>query len=298
VTTAPASLAEALAALQGQLPRVAKAHEAKVETRTGGNYKYAYADLTDVSAVLLPLLAKLGLSFTACPTLRDDSGEFVLTYHLWHVSGGDIMGWYPLPDPARVGPQDLGKAITYARRYALCAITGLAPGGDDDDAAGQQEAKARPRNVPDKQLASEGRMTRAQASEHDRTKADTLRGSRRAERSRPKAPDPDSDPWATDAPVDGHRAAALRETVSGPDLTDPEDKPGTILPAQHRAIESTLTKLGIGLDDRGPRHEAVCKLLDLPGLPPHPETGAPSMLGLSFTQAADALRMLQEPAHA
>jgi hypothetical protein len=214
----PARLAEALAALQGRLPRVAKEHTAKVETKTGGNYKYAYADLTDVSAALLPILSTLGLSFTSCPTIME-GGRFALSYRLIHVSGEDIGGQYPLPDPDRLGPQDLGKAITYARRYALCAVTGLAPGGDDDDAgAAQQEHHKQPRNVPDAQLAANGQMTRAQKAEHERLAADTMRGGK-AERSHPRGPDPD-DPWAQDAPVDHQRAAALRRDLDDrPEVT-------------------------------------------------------------------------------
>jgi hypothetical protein len=283
--TAPASLAEALAALQGQLPRVAKGHEAKVETRTGGNYKYAYADLTDCSAVLLPLLSKLGLSFITAPTVLGDS--FMLRYQLLHVTGEEISGFYPLPDPARVGPQDLGKAITYARRYALCAVTGLAPGGDDDDAQGQQDATARPRNVPDAQLAAEGRMTRAQAAEHKRLEADTKRQPKRAERVRPTAPDPD-DPWAQDEPVTPERAQRLRENLNGADLTDPEDKPGTMNDGQHKAIERMMTFVGADPKDRPGRHGLAMSLLGLPDLA--------SMTDLSYSQAADLIKMLNDQA--
>jgi ERF superfamily protein len=204
----PGRLAEALAALQGRLPRVAKEHTAKVETKTGGNYKYAYADLTDVSAAILPILGSLGLSFTSCPTIME-GGRFALSYRLIHVSGEDIGGQYPLPDPDRLGPQDLGKAITYARRYALCAVTGLAPGGDDDDAgAAQQEHQQLPRTGTNAELRAGGRMDRKQKADHEHLAADTVRGGQ-VERSHPRGPDPD-DPWAQDAPVDHQRAAALR----------------------------------------------------------------------------------------
>jgi hypothetical protein len=119
----PKSLSEALSALQAQLPRVAKTADAQYGK---------YADLTMVSEAILPLLASLGLSFTCCPTY-DDSDRFVLSYRLAHVTDtGFIGGRYPLP--ATGTPQQIGSAITYARRYALCAVTGLAPGGDDDDA--------------------------------------------------------------------------------------------------------------------------------------------------------------------
>ena len=241
----PGTLTEALAQLQGRLPRVAKEHTAKVETKTGGNYKYAYADLTDVSAALLPVMSALGLSFSSAPTIHAETGRFVLAYRLWHVNGDVLAGSYPLPDPDRLGPQDLGKAITYARRYALCAVTGLAPGGDDDDAGGvQQEHQRQPRNVPDAQLAAGGQMTRGQKAEHERLAADTVRDPKRAERSHPRGPDPD-DPWAQDAPMDHQRAAAMRASLDGRDLTDPEDKPGSSTLEQQQQIAIRLAGKGI-----------------------------------------------------
>src|SRR5579863_7052788 len=284
----PGTLAEALAQLQGRLPRVAKEHTAKVETKTGGNYKYAYADLTDVSAAILPILSELGLSFTARPSILtvDGVNRFVLHYSLLHISGSELSGTYPLPDPDRLGPQDLGKAITYARRYSLTAITGLAPGGDDDDAGmAQQEHQRQPRNVPDAQLAGSGQMTRGQKAEHERLAADTVRDPKRAERSHPRGPDPD-DPWAQDAPVDPERAAALRGSLTGPELTDSEDKPGSMLDGQHRAIEMLLGKLGIPREARADRHAQVSVLLGL-------AEDFGSMSDLSFTQAAEAIRLLQ-----
>lgn len=167
----PKTLSEALSALQAHLPRVAKENTAKVESQTGRGYSYKYADLTDVTEAIMPLMAQLGLSFVACPTIWTD--RFVLAYQLLHTGGESISGWYPLPSSG--ASQEIGKAVTYARRYALCAVTGLAPGGDDDDAAANLRADGLPVNrdgslsrsqTSDDEKATAGVMTAGQAKEH------------------------------------------------------------------------------------------------------------------------------------
>lgn len=129
-------LAAALAAVQEKLPHIAKDQEADT-----GTYKYSYADLATVSQAVLPLLGANGLAFTSFPTVVD--GKFVLRYQLLHKSGERLGGEYPLGGG---NAQAVGSSITYARRYALCAVTGVAPDDDDDAAAavaGQDVAQAR-----------------------------------------------------------------------------------------------------------------------------------------------------------
>lgn len=118
-------LLSALHELQQHLPVVAKGNTADT-----GKYKYKYADLNDVQEAIFPLLETYGLTWTTAPTLTP--AGFALHYSLRHSSGDAIEGDYHLPAGT---PQEIGSAITYARRYALCAVTGLAPGGDDDDGA-------------------------------------------------------------------------------------------------------------------------------------------------------------------
>jgi ERF superfamily len=131
MTDQPSTLAEALALLQAELPPIAKASTAQYGK---------YADLADVTKQIMPKLGALGLSFTARPTLTDHG--FVLAYELRHVSDeAGIGGEYPLPGVEK-GPQALGSAITYARRYCLCAVTGVAPDADDDDAAAAEQQAA------------------------------------------------------------------------------------------------------------------------------------------------------------
>lgn len=132
------NLAAALARFQEKLPQIKKTETAQVRSEKG-NYTYTYADLADVSAQIMPLLGEVGLAFLCRPTNTAD-GRFVLTYSLLHVSGEREDGEYPLPTGG--SPQQLGSAITYGRRYCLCAVTGAAPDNDDDDAAAAQRPSA------------------------------------------------------------------------------------------------------------------------------------------------------------
>jgi ERF superfamily len=211
------TLAEALAALQARLPRVAKTADAQYGK---------YADLTVVSEALMPVMSELGLSFTGCPTVRDD-GKFVLAYALHHTSGEGLEGFYPLPTSGT--PQQVGSAITYARRYTLCAVTGLAPGGDDDDGQGaEQEHQQRLRQPVSAQDRERAKTTHL--------KARTLRLARAQE----------EDPWAQDAPVDGQRAAELRGRLEREDsLPPPEQQPGSSNPKQHQQLGILYGQIGI-----------------------------------------------------
>lgn len=258
------TLAEALVTLQARLPRVAKTADAQYGK---------YADLTMVSEALLPLLASVGLSFTARPTLSGES-KFVLLYSLMHSSGDELSGEYPLPSSG--SPQQIGSAITYARRYSLCAVTGLAPGGDDDDGqAGEQGhvEQRKPRNVPDAELAAGGRMTRAEKSAHEQLAKETLAGGK-AERSRPRGPDPD-DPWAQDRPVDGQRAAEIRGEA--------EERPGSSNPGQWQQLAILYGQIRLT-----GRELRLADLTDRTGR----EIG--SAKDLSFAEAESAIRALRE----
>lgn len=137
------SLAAALAAVQSKLPEIGKSKTATVQTRAGGSYSYSYADLAEISRSVLPLLGAAGLAWMTKPTLTED-GKLVLAYALVHGRSGEREeGTYPLPQNG--SPQELGSAITYGRRYCLCAVVGVAAEQDDDDG---RAATERGRSLP------------------------------------------------------------------------------------------------------------------------------------------------------
>lgn len=104
--------------------------------RTNPHFKSKYADLASVLEAIREPLASNGLSITQTTQLRD--AGLVLVTALRHASGQWIESEYPLP--ATVRPQELGSALTYARRYSLSAITCIA--ADDDDDGNAAEAAA------------------------------------------------------------------------------------------------------------------------------------------------------------
>src|SRR5882762_11184461 len=66
--------------------------------------------------------------------IDQDSGQIRLTTLLAHASGEWISSDWPVCPVSEIGtPHRMGKALTYARRYALFALVGIA-GEDDLDA--------------------------------------------------------------------------------------------------------------------------------------------------------------------
>lgn len=132
----PASLFEALARFQADLPKIIKG-----QTADTGKYVYDYADLADVSDAVLKAIGKLGMFFFAKPLHRQEDGKFGLEYTLGHISGEREDGWWELRSDLPM--QQMGGMITYARRYVLLAVTGAAPAGDDNDAADTSDVPSR-----------------------------------------------------------------------------------------------------------------------------------------------------------
>lgn len=125
------ALAAALAAAQGEFPPIPRAAENPF-------FHSRYADLASVRAAVTPVLAAHGLAVTQHPIITDSGPG--LTTMLVHESGQWISSTMLLC-MAKADPQGQGSAITYARRYALSAILGVASEEDDD---GQAAMPAQP----------------------------------------------------------------------------------------------------------------------------------------------------------
>jgi hypothetical protein len=129
-------LASALAKAQGEF------EHAKKDVKNAF-FKTNYADLASCMDAAKKPLSNNGLSVTQL-TDYDESGKLYLNTILMHSSGEWLSGRYPI-NPVKNDPQGVGSAITYARRYAFSAITGIAADDDDGNAAsGNKEKQNQP----------------------------------------------------------------------------------------------------------------------------------------------------------
>lgn len=130
-------LAAALAKAQAKMTNPKKTRSVKVNIKGGGSYTYRYAELAEVIDNARESLTANGLSVVQLTVCGD--GRNTLVTRLLHSSGQYLESTYPLPVGAAA--QEMGSAITYARRYSLCAILGIAADDDDDGAAGNDAGR-------------------------------------------------------------------------------------------------------------------------------------------------------------
>jgi ERF superfamily len=90
-------------------------------------FKSSYATLNDIQTKIKPALIKTGLFITQS---LEQTGLITTLYDL---DGNYETFCYPMPKYETQSSQELGSAITYARRYALGAILDLIINDPSDD---------------------------------------------------------------------------------------------------------------------------------------------------------------------
>lgn len=120
-----AELAAALATAQGEF-------EAATKEKENPAFKSKYADLSACIESVRAPLAKHGLSVVQ--VIMPQEQDVMLCTKLIHKSGEWIASYYPIVGEWGL-PQKIGSAITYARRYTLCALLQIAQEDDDAESA-------------------------------------------------------------------------------------------------------------------------------------------------------------------
>jgi hypothetical protein len=113
---------KALVAAVGELSNVAK-------TAANPYFKSKYAPLDAIIDATRPILKKHGLAVIQQPLFSEGTAgvETTIIHEGGYSSTSTLL--LPLKDQS---PQGVGSAITYARRYALAAVLGIASEDDDD----------------------------------------------------------------------------------------------------------------------------------------------------------------------
>jgi len=125
---------KALANFQHQCPIIRK--------KTSG-YGYKYADLPEIQSTVLPLLHKVGLTYSQGLDTNPKTNNNAVVTTIFHIESGEFKETYfDIPQADLKGQnvyQSLGSGITYLRRYSLGAALGIVI--DEDNDASEKRAK-------------------------------------------------------------------------------------------------------------------------------------------------------------
>lgn len=119
------------------------------ETAQAGKKTYKYLNLATVLKTIKPVFEKHGLAFSQRVTF-DNTGEarqVIGTVETIIFDNEEQMVACSYPFFVTGDPQQVGSAITYARRYSLYAVLGIFPDKDDDGAYAQQRYKTADRTI-------------------------------------------------------------------------------------------------------------------------------------------------------
>ena len=178
--TDKSELFDALARAQGNFEQVKKSGKANIPTKSGANYTYNFAKLSDVLGATIPALNAEGIYFSQHPnySLNGNGAMVTIVSTLSHKSGASISHesiplFYNMNDAKQAG-----SVMTYLRRYGACQLLGI-EGDDDDDAhvatmnnsynnykskqPAAKQAPRQPQQAPQAQVPRQPQATQAQA---------------------------------------------------------------------------------------------------------------------------------------
>ena len=134
---------ESIANLAAALCHAQAAFTIAIKSKVNPFFKSKYADLQTVWDAALPGLTANGLSVVQMPSGLP-SGAVVLQTMLLHSSGEWICDEGVVMTPAKLDPQGIAAAITYARRAGFQTLLGVVADEDDD---GEQISRV-PQSAP------------------------------------------------------------------------------------------------------------------------------------------------------
>ena len=175
------AIAAALAKAQAELTNPEKSLTATIADghRGQGQHSFRYAPLSSGLDIVRKTLGQHEIATVQTTAIDQSVGLVRLTTVLAHASGEWIASDWPVCAVSEIAaPHRMGAALTYARRYALFTLVGIA--GEDDVDAPDLVTPPQPTSGPD-QMKTNGQVNggggignggrnqfqRAQAGRHD-----------------------------------------------------------------------------------------------------------------------------------
>ena len=125
-------------------------------------FKSKYADLASVMDAIRIPFAENELAVTQL--IEEKEGKHFLITMLMHSSGEFVRSSYPLVIKDLNNPQSIGSTVTYARRYNLAAVAGVAQIDDDGEAANNR-IHEKPAEKEKKVLVNHAPVTKSEISD-------------------------------------------------------------------------------------------------------------------------------------
>lgn len=125
------------------------------ETAQAGNRTYKYLNLATILKTIKPVFEKHGLAFSQRVTFDNtvESRQVIGTVETIIFDDEEQMVACSYPFFVTGDPQQVGSAITYARRYSLYAVLGIFPDKDDDGQYAKQRYETADRAISAEQYA-------------------------------------------------------------------------------------------------------------------------------------------------
>jgi hypothetical protein len=272
-----ASLAGALAKAQAELTNPEKSLFATIRPQSSGEAErsFRYASLASGLDVVRKTLGQHEIATVQTTAIDQTAGMVNLTTLLAHVSGEWISSDWPVCAIADTAiPRRMGAALTYARRYALFTLVGIA-GEDDLDAPDLTTPTGQAQGIQKPETNRAGGMNGSERPIVPRTPIRRHRGNQSVPTRATLPPDKSAalrDQLLAELQVVttleaaatwAHRILGAKNSLSATDARQVED-----------AFQSRLTALGGAASDAIDSTMSVTEP-KLPPLPISPTTAAP-----------------------
>jgi hypothetical protein len=149
-----AAIATALAKAQAEIVNPEKGLVGTIREGNGTERNFRYAALSNGLDIIRKTLSRYEIATVQTTSMDEGARHVTLTTTLAHSSGEWISSEWPVCSCSEVNaPRRMGAALTYARRYSLFTLVGIA-GEDDLDAPDLNDAPAPAPNSAPRPLKS------------------------------------------------------------------------------------------------------------------------------------------------